>query len=238
MEIRLAVAAAAAALFGPAGAWAGIAGTAALSSDYDYRGFSQTADDPALQGSLEYARDSGPYATVWGSTLDWGQDSDADIELDWIAGYAQEIGSSGVTWDAGAVFYHYPGLGAANFLEVYGGFGWGGFSVKLSYSDDFAGVGESAFYADGGFRHEWESGWSVFLYGGYSFGNAFDEERGPAFGSPEYWNYGFGAGYAARDHLYLELKGVGTDLHARNRIDSGVFDNSFRAIASLTVAFP
>lgn len=215
------------------------AGTLTPVSDYDYRGFSQTAGDPAIQGSLNYTHESGFYATVWGSTLDWGDDSDAKVELDWIAGYAGEIGSSGVTWDAGLLYYHYPGLSAANFLEFYAGFGWKLFSVKLSYSDDFAGVGASAFYADGSLGYEWNNGFSLFLYGGYSFGNAFEtHDGGPAFGAPAYWNYGAGVGYSPGDHLYFELKGVGTDLDGIYKIDEGVFDNSFRTIASVTVSFP
>lgn len=221
------------------GAYADFSGTISLTSDYDYRGFSQTADDPAVQGSLDYAHDSGFYASVWGSSLDWGSDSDAYLELDWIAGYSAGIGTSDVSYDVGLLFYHYPGLSSANFLEFYAGLSWSLFEVKLSYSDDFAGVDASGWYADGSVGYEWDNGFSLFAYGGYSFGDAFDEdEGGPPFGSPDYWNYGFGAGYAANDHVYLEVKGVGTDLDGPYKIDDGVFDNSFRAIASITVSFP
>ena len=213
-------------------------GAVTLASDYDYRGFSQTAGDPAGQGSLEFGHENGFYASLWGSSLDWGDDSDAEVELDWVIGYRRESGDSDSAWDAGVLFYHYPGLGSANFLEFYGAIDWGLVSVRLSYSDDFAGVGESGWYADAAVGYEWANGFSVFAYGGYSFGNAFDEDGGPAFGSPDYWNYGLGAGYTAGDHLYFEFKGVGSDLDGSYRIAEGVFDNSFRAIASLTVAFP
>jgi uncharacterized protein (TIGR02001 family) len=220
-----------------AGASAGFSGAPTLTSDYDYRGFSQTASDPALQGSLDYEHESGFYATLWGSSLDWGDDSDAEVELDWIAGFTREIGSSGVAWDAGLLFYHYPGLSSANFLEFYGGFGWSYFNIKLSYSDDFAGVGASAWYVDGGFSYDWDNGLGVFAYAGYSFGDAFDEDEGLPFGSPDYWNYGFGAGYSAGERLYFELKGVGTDLDNGFDIHHGEFQNDFRAIASVTVSF-
>lgn len=222
-----------------AGALAQLSGALTLTSDYDYRGFSQTADDPAIQGSIDLAHDSGFYATVWGSSLDWGPDSDAWLELDWIAGYAAEIGDTGVTWDAGLLFYHYPDVSSANFLEFYGGFSWSLFAVKLSWSDDFAGVGESAWYADGSVGYAWDNGFSAFAYVGYSFGNAFDEDDGgPAFGAPDYWNYGVGVGYSAGDHLYFEVKGVGTDLDGIYEIDAGAFDNSYRTVFSMTVSFP
>lgn len=215
-------------------------GTPSLTSDYDYRGFSQTAEGFAIQGSLDYEHNSGFYASAWGSSLDWGQDSDADIEIDFIAGFSREFGASGISWDVGYLAYTYPGLSSANFGEFYGGFSWDAFSIKLSYSDDFAGVGKSAWYLDGGYSYEWASGWSMSVYGGYSFGHAFDvvEPFGIIpFGNPEYWNYGAGAGYT-HGHLYLEAKVVGTDLSGPYKIDSGVFANDFRGIFSVTLSLP
>jgi len=219
---------------------AGFSGTLSLTSDYDYRGFSQTAEDFAVQGSLDYGHDSGFYASAWGSSLDWGQDSDADIEIDYTVGFSREFRDSGISWDAGYLAYTYPGLSSANFGEFYGGFSWDGFSIKLSYSNDFAGVGKSAWYLDGGYSYQWESGWSVLVHGGYSFGNAFDvvEPFGIIpFGNPDYWNYGAGVGYTYR-HLSLEAKVVGTDLSSPYKIDSGVFANDFRGIFSVTLSLP
>jgi hypothetical protein len=51
---------------------AGFSGTLSLTSDYDYRGFSQTAEDFAIQGGLDYGHDSGFYASAWDSSLAWG----------------------------------------------------------------------------------------------------------------------------------------------------------------------
>jgi uncharacterized protein (TIGR02001 family) len=216
---------------------AGFSGNISLTSDYDYRGFSQSAEDFAVQGILEYGHDSGFYACAWGSTLDWGQDSDADIEVDYIVGFSREFGESGISWDVGYLAYTYPGLSSVNFGEFYGGFNWDAFSLKLSYSDDFAGVGQSAWYLDGGYRYKWESGWSVLVYAGYSFGNAFDRNDGMAFGFPDYWNYGVGVAYSL-SRLYFEAKVVGTDLSAPFEIDSGVFANDLRGIFSVTLSLP
>lgn len=219
---------------------AGFSGTLSLTSDYDYRGFSQSDEGFAIQGSLDYQHDGGFYASAWGSSLDWGQDSDADIEIDYIVGFSREFGSTGVSWDVGYLAYAYPGLSSANFGEFYGGLSWGSFSLKLSYSDDFAGVGHSAWYLDGGYSYGWDSGWSVLVYGGYSFGNAFDVVQPLGvipFGNPDYWNYGAGVGYT-HAHLYLEAKVVGTDLSSPYKIDSGVFANDFRGIFSLTFSLP
>jgi uncharacterized protein (TIGR02001 family) len=216
---------------------AGFSGTATVTSDYDYRGISQTATDPALQGSLDYSHDSGFYASAWGSSLDWGKGSDADVEIDYFAGFSRDFGDSGVSWDLGVLAYTYPGLSSANFVEYYGGLGYDGFNIKVSYSDDFAGVGESGWYINGGYTYEWESGFSALVYGGYSFGNAFDEDTGPAVGFPEYWNYGFGGGYTM-ERFYFELKAVGTDLSGAYKVNNGVFANDFRAILTVTASFP
>jgi uncharacterized protein (TIGR02001 family) len=217
---------------------AGFSGTVTLTSDYDYRGYSQTAGDFAIQGSVDYEHDSGFYASAWGSSLDWGSGSDANIEIDYIVGFSRDIGDSGVAWDVGLLFYTYPGLSSANFVELYGGFSWSYFNVKLSYSDDFAGLGASAWYLDGGAAYDWDNGFSVFAYAGYSFGDAFESDEGLPFGAPDYYNYGIGAGYSIGDHVSLEIKAVGTNQDGIYRIEKGVFENDFRGIAAVTVSFP
>lgn len=217
---------------------AGFSGTATVVSDYDYRGYSQTAGDWALQGSVDYEHESGFYASAWGSSLDWGSDSDADIEIDYIAGFTEDFGDSGVAWDVGLLYYSYPGISSANFLEIYGGLSWSYFSVKLSYSDDFAGLGASAWYLDGGASYDWGNGFGVFAFAGYSFGNAFERSEGLPFGAPDYYNYGVGVGYSIGDHVSLQAKAVGTNQEGVYKIDSGVFENDFRGIAGITVSFP
>ena len=216
---------------------AGFSGTATVTSDYDYRGISQTATDPALQGSLDYSHESGFYASAWGSSLDWGRGSDTHVEIDYFAGFSREFGDSGVNWDLGVLYYTYPGLSSANFVEYYGGLTFKAFNIKLSYSDDFAGVGESGWYVNGGYTYEWGNGFSALVYGGYSFGDAFDDDTGPAIGFPAYWNYGLGVAYTVNS-LYFELKGVGTDLSSPYRVKDGVFANDFRAILTFTWSFP
>ena len=236
MKFRLLAAATVLTVFSTS-ASADFSGTASITSDYDYRGFTQSAEDFALQGSFDYSHDNGFYASVWGSSLDWGKASDADGEVDLVVGFSKAIGDSGVSWDVGYIEYLYPGLSSANFGEIYGGFSYNNFSLKLSYSNDFAGVGDSGWYVDAGYGYEWENGWSVLAYGGYSFGDAFSFEDGLGFGSPDYWNYGAGVGYTFKQ-LYLEAKLVGTDLDGFYEIDRGVFANDLRATFSATVSFP
>ncbi|MBM4221687.1 MAG: hypothetical protein FJ170_07055 [Gammaproteobacteria bacterium] len=88
-------------------AHAEITGTATVTSDYDFRGVSLSDEDPAFQGSIDYAHDNGFYASIWGSTLDYGPDYDGDIEIDLSAGLSGET-EIGIGWDVGAVYYMYP----------------------------------------------------------------------------------------------------------------------------------
>ncbi len=55
--------------------------SAALTTDYIWRGVSQTNNDPAIQGSFDLSHESGIYAGVWGSNVEFG-DQDTSMELD------------------------------------------------------------------------------------------------------------------------------------------------------------
>src|SRR3546814_13206433 len=46
--------------------------SAAVVSDYRFRGVSQTGEDAAIQGSIGISHESGLYAGVWGSSVDLG----------------------------------------------------------------------------------------------------------------------------------------------------------------------
>ncbi|MFM7028882.1 MAG: TorF family putative porin [Chakrabartia sp.] len=99
-------------------------GSATLTSDYRFRGISQTDKNFALQGSLTVSHASGAYVGVWGSSVDDYIANGGDQELDLIAGFKKTIG--GTTVDVGGVYYYYPGssqLSAnynSDFLELYG----------------------------------------------------------------------------------------------------------------------
>lgn len=66
-------------------AHAGVSGTVTATNDYDFRGISQSATDIALQGSLDWAHDSGFFLGAWASNVDFsspGADFKEDIEVD------------------------------------------------------------------------------------------------------------------------------------------------------------
>lgn len=127
---------------------------AAVTSDYRFRGVSQSAQDPAISGGIDLTDKSGLYVGTWVSTIDFGPGTDAHVELDLYGGYGWKGG--GVDWDAGAIHYAYPGSKGSldlAFTEVYLGGTYGPVAVKGYYTDDYSGpTTKSAWYlvASGG----------------------------------------------------------------------------------------
>jgi uncharacterized protein (TIGR02001 family) len=115
-----------------------------LTSDYRYRGISQSRLKPALQGGADYALPGGFYIGTWASTIKWIKDwqGDASVEIDIYGGYKGEI-SKDLTFDVGLLQYVYPsakttawdaGFKDPNTLEVYGALTFGPATAKLSYA--------------------------------------------------------------------------------------------------------
>ncbi len=109
----------------------------AMTSNYVWRGMTQTANSPAIQGGFDVAY-LGLYAGVWGSAIDFGNGSatgsTASSEVDVYLGYANEI--VGLTYDINYCQYMYPNdVDNLNFGEA---------SLTLGY--DFKVVALSAKY--------------------------------------------------------------------------------------------
>ena len=96
-----------------------VSGSAAVVSDYRFRGVSQSDEDVAIQAGVTIAHESGVYIGSWVSNLaGWGTFGGENIELDLIAGYKVPVG--GGTLDVGATWYMYPsGYDNTDFIEAY-----------------------------------------------------------------------------------------------------------------------
>jgi uncharacterized protein (TIGR02001 family) len=112
-----------------------------MTSNYVFRGISQTGGDPALQGGLDYSHSSGFYLGTWGSNVGWIEDyqgyTSGNVELDVYGGYRGDIAQTGLSYDLGAIQYVYPGKQGtavdADTTEVYASLGWKWFTAKYSY---------------------------------------------------------------------------------------------------------
>lgn len=131
----------AAAVAVPATAMAQATGNVGFFSQYIFRGMSQTAGKPALQGGLDYGHSSGLYVGTWGSNVsvlnDPNASNESSFEWDFYGGYKGSAGPLG--FDVGVLQYYYPGLRpaggvTANTREVYGALSWKWLSAKYSRS--------------------------------------------------------------------------------------------------------
>jgi uncharacterized protein (TIGR02001 family) len=169
-----------------------------VTSDYVFRGISQSRNSPAVSGGVDYAHSpTGLYLGVWTSTIKWVNDGDAKtsitersntpMEVDVYGGIKGDIGG-GLSYDVGGIYYYYPmhKLGSApdaNTLEVYGKVGYGPAYFKVNYAltDAFA-MGDTAgsYYLDAGadlplmegLVANAHYGYFVFTKGGSSVANA------------------------------------------------------------------
>jgi uncharacterized protein (TIGR02001 family) len=214
-------------LAGSSAALAEISGNVSMATDYVFRGWSQTDNQIAIQGGLDYAHDSGFYLGTWASNVDSnffsGTSTDPQIELDLYGGYSGEL-ANGVGYDLGYIRYEYPGYGDADTNEVYLGGSFSNFSAKLVYSDELAFIGskESAWYLAGGYEMELPQGFGLSASLGYSFGDAFDND---VF-SDSYldWSIGISKSVAGVD---LGLTYTDVDLDSADDCNSDICDTKF-----------
>jgi uncharacterized protein (TIGR02001 family) len=152
-------------MVGAASAEGQISGAITLTTDYLFRGVTQTSNNPAIQGSLDYTN-SGFYVGVWGSNVDFGNDE--TIETDVYAGYRPTLGP--VALDFGVIGYFYPGSSDTPAELDY----WEGkiaasitpmeslmLGAGLFYSPEFTGETGEAIYAEINAAYALSEAWSV-----------------------------------------------------------------------------
>lgn len=123
----------------------GFSANASLTTDYVFRGITQTSHRPAVQAGVDYAHASGFYAGIWGSNVSWIADSgavatgSARMELDTYFGLRNGLADD-LSYDLGFIRYNYPGgyTPAAGFAradtdEIYGALGYKWLTAKYSY---------------------------------------------------------------------------------------------------------
>jgi len=105
-----------------------ISGNVGLSSDYIWRGMTQTNGDIAVNGGFDLSTDMGFYLGTWASNANVGNSS---MELDVYLGFAGEMAEN-MTYDIGYISVIYPGQDSADFEEAYVGFNIYGLSILYS----------------------------------------------------------------------------------------------------------
>jgi uncharacterized protein (TIGR02001 family) len=213
-------------------AQAEITGTVTATTDYDFRGITQSAQDPALQGSIDYSHESGLYAGIWASNVDFGDD--AEVEVDYYAGFA---GGENVTYDVGVVYYSYPGsddFQNYDFAEFYGELGWKWLTGKLWYSPSFSSTGDSAFYYEANGSFELPANFGLEAHVGYSDGDYWDATEN----NGGYMDWAVGVTYTL-GHFDLGLKWIdGSDLETNDGTPDDISSSEARAVFTVSTTFP
>ena len=149
--------------------------TSTLISDYVFSGISQTDSKPAIQIGLNYAHESGFFAGSWGSTVDFNDD--ADLEIDYYAGYYSKINQE-IAYDVSFSYYTYTGYSSENdadYGEIKVKLYLESFSAALSYAPDYFNSGYSAQYFTSAYDLQLPEEYALTLQAGYSFGDAFKD---------------------------------------------------------------
>tara|TARA_R100000322_G_scaffold151599_5_gene109021 strand:- start:4055 stop:4777 length:723 start_codon:yes stop_codon:yes gene_type:complete len=156
-----------------------------LTSDYVFRGISQSSENIAIQGGLDVGHSSGAYAGVWASSVDFDDGNEnGTVELDIYAGFATSIDE--VTLDAAFLHYDYPGSGNADFdyQELAVSMAYDFVSLSLNYSPDYFGEAGEFWYPALSVSHTLPMGLTISGSAGY---NAIDEED--TFGTDDYTDW-------------------------------------------------
>ena len=196
----------------------GLSWNAALTSEYLYRGIAQSDDHPALQLDATYAFASGFYVGAWGSNVDFGDSTDA--EIDTFIGWNGDL-ADGVNLDVQINRYNYVNqpsdvdyaynelIGKLTFNDQYG--------VSLGYTNDYLALDENSLY--------------LAVDGSWAVGNGFNVSAGAGYtrnsgDMPSYADYGVGLD---RDFgpVNVALQYIGTNGRAEELFGEDASENTF-----------
>ena len=117
--------------------FASVSANVSIASDYIWRGMTQS-DGIAVSGGFDYESDSGFYAGIWGSNVNFN-DSGNGAEFDYYFGYGFEMGGIGV--DLGYVAFDYPeNTEGLDFEEIVLGLSMG--DLGLTYASGVDGASD------------------------------------------------------------------------------------------------
>ena len=238
------------------GAWGPITAGATVTSDYRFRGQSQTDRDGAIQGWVQYDHPSGFFANIWASNVDFNDTAtyDSSIEVDLTAGYNHAF-TDETSAGLKAIYYWYPdadappGFGDYDYFELMAtashDFGKAAVSAELAWSPDY--------FAETGDAVSLKGGVSVPIMDQFAFMGALSASGNigyqwidrnistppglPFFyGTPDYLYYDLGAS-AAWEIFVIDVRWVGTDI-SKARCYGGTDLCEDGVVVSLTANLP
>lgn len=177
-------------------------------NDYAFRGVSQNDEKATVQAAVDYSHESGFYAGIWGSGVDFGSQG-PDVEVDTYVGYAFPVGEA-LKGDVQLVRYNYIfGNNGSDFAynELIAKLTYGGWLTgTLGYSNDVFATDATGIYYGLGATHSFENGFALFGgVGYYDLGDAYAATLPDGYTD---WNLGVSQTFGP---VNLSLTYIGTD---------------------------
>ena len=185
-----------------------ISGNFGLTSDYKFRGISQTDGKPAAQGGFDLTHSSGLYIGTWTSNVSyWANTGGNGQEIDIYGGYSTDL-PFGLGIDVGALKYYYPSNQVTpkqNTTEFYLGLSYGPVSYKYSQTDGlWFGFTDSKSSVYQSLAVE------LPISEALSFSAAYGQQKVKGPMNPTYNDYSVSISYALPSDFSLSLAYVGT----------------------------
>ncbi len=208
-------------------------------TDYVFRGISQTQEDPTVQGGAD-ATCGMFYAGVWASGVDFVKgkggpgSGDASIEVDLYAGIKPTWGP--LTFDLGVIYYAYPSANDApgaelDYVELKGGVSgtWNNFSLgaTLFWSPEYTGETGDVLTAEGTIGYTFAAIGPVTPTINGLVGTVQSLDSGSLQADYTYWNAGLAL---AVDKFTFDFRYWDTDLS-----NNGLADERFVFTAKVTL---
>ena len=200
-------------------------GSAAITSDYRFRGITQTQNDPAIQAGFTLAHTSGLYFGLWGSNVDFGEDSPS-LEL------------------VGVLYYNYPSDSDLNWVELYGKLGFkdaiisgDNILTNVNYTNDYAGLDGDSWNFNVGYTVPFGStGFGGIASVGYT---TVDKDKYDFNGDDNYvdWKAGVTYGFKSVSGLTAELAAIGTNIDTDGMSHAGERAVETGAVFTLAKSF-
>lgn len=195
----------------------------AATSDYVFRGVSQSDEDPAISGGVDVTKGL-VYGGLWASTVDFGDDTSAEYDI--YAGFTPTLGE--VSLDLGAIYYGYvdaPSGSEYDYWEFKAAaevpVGPAALGVAFYYSPEFFGETGSALYSE--LSGSYSPTDAVSIGGGLGYQEIDDADN--------YTTWNLGVSYAFTENFAGDLRYHGTDINSCNICDD-------RVVATISATFP
>ena len=215
-------------------------GNVALTSDYVFRGISQTNNNVAVQGGMDWDTGAGFHFGLWGSNLDFQDNSEASAEVDLYGGYAGKV-TDALSYDVGFISYWYPGAAGAldyDYWEVFGkaayNFGAAAVNFGVYYSPDNTGGTGPATYLMSGLTVPLTE--TVSISGGLNYYFLDQAHTPPAF-FPDYLDWNVGAKMNVNGWFNVDVRYYDTDIASECPAANGKRWCGAKVVATLSRSF-